>query len=246
MTSVQAVSLYKLEITVDIGEDKTSFTEKYFLVIPVEERQDFLRDVEGFGRSLMQWRNNYPFIFPHFGTTEEINEISFYYDAETHLLELSYEINENIASIEVDAPRTIKWSIPENFFENFITGTTIEIPANVQLIFNLPKNATVVSEELSREINLQDHQIMIQDYRGSNLLIYYYTDKPIAPPLDVDALIAEFFTNPLNQTAIALLAFLLLAMIIYRRKLTERVENFIVKNSQLAEKESIEEEVELE
>ena len=243
--SVHGLNLYKLEIEVDLQEAQTQVTEKYFLTIPPEERQGFLNDYEEFGRSLMVWRNNYDFVYPRFGGIDDIEEITFYYDPQAQLLELSYTTSENIAVVAEDAPRTIKWSIPENSFESFITGSIINIPANVQLIFQLPSNATVNSEELSQEIVQQDHQLLLQDYRGSNLLIYYYTDKPIAPPLDLSSFISQLFTDRFMQIILTLLAFVLLAMIVYRRQLARRLEDYVVQHSELGgEKE--EEELELE
>lgn len=242
--SCQAVSLVKHEIIVSLDEmGEAAFEEKYFLNLTPVEKPKFIEDVEENGKSLIKWRNDYDFIFPRFGSTDDLESINFTFDEEALMLELVYSLKTEVVQKVEETARSIKYSIPSSFFEKFIKGTTIEIPDNTQIIIEIPRNAFVEREEITKEVQIQDSKFFLQGFRGSNIFLFYNINKPIAPPLDTQQLIEQALSNPLNQVVLAVIIVLLALAYFWRGGVVDKIEGFIVRHSQIGEKE---EEIEIE
>jgi uncharacterized protein YegJ (DUF2314 family) len=240
-----SIILAKHDITVDIDDEGYGqFTEKYDLVINRFEIAAFLQAVEENGKNIMKWRNDYDFIYPRIGSSNDLKTIDFFFDEENSVLEINYTWKYPLAVKEREEARTIKWYIPDSAFSNFIQGTTIKVEPNQLIKLVLPEKVRVDREEISSEISVQGNIMYIQDFTGSRLSIYYSTDKPIAPAFDTELILRNLLQNPLVQLSFIILAVLLVVLYINRKPFITRIENYILENSQLAPPE--EEEVELE
>jgi hypothetical protein len=244
-SSVEArIILAKHEVNVVVDEEGYgAFNERYHLVINRFELADFLKDVEENGKNIMDWRIDYDFVFPRFGSTSDLKTINFTFDEENSILEIDYTWRHPFAVKEREEARTIKWNIPASVFSNFLQGSTIVIGPNQSIRLELPSKAKINQDEVSKEIVVQGNLLLLQEFTGSNLNIYYSSDKPIAPSFDTEALLKNALQNPLNQVVIIILVVLLVVLYLNRKPVIRRIEDYLLEHSDFGKPE---EETELE
>ena len=114
-------------------------------------------------------------------------------------------------------------------------GSTIVIPENTVIYISLPKGAYLKAEEMQEGIKIQDNKIILQGIKISGLNIYYYFDKPIAPPVGVEQIAKEFMQNRIYQAIAVVIIAIILVLYFNRGLVAEKIENFILKYSELSE-----------
>ena len=231
-----AVSLVAHEIFIDLDEKgMAKFTETFYLNISAVEREKFMQDVENNGRSLLRWWMSYEFIKTKFANWLSARDVEVRYDEENKILVINYTTDNVFAVKDKEETRSIRWKILESNFQSFLKGSTLEIPENTIIYIEIPKGAYIKTEEIQEGIRLEGNKIILQNIKVSNLNLYYYFDKPIAPPVGIEQIAKEFIENKIYQIIVAI--FIALALIIYwkRKLVVEKIENFILKYSELSE-----------
>ncbi len=227
--------------TIDMEIDEYGFasiSEKFFLQFPTDAQlQEFRQKNAEIGISLEAWKEFDSRIFPHIGNENELNraEVSFV-ENNAKYLEIKYSLNTPIAEKTGETSRMTEFSLLSKFLGQFLQGGAFIIPENTSISVQLPSFAEIQSP-IKPEAAVSANSVTWQGYKSSNVLqLNYRIVKQIAS-INLSESIAALTSSPLFLVFVIIAVIIVAIVLQKRKKISEKIENFIVENSQLGGKE---------
>ncbi|MBI4044846.1 MAG: hypothetical protein HY392_04005 [Candidatus Diapherotrites archaeon] len=241
------VSTHLVEIEVDEA-GFASVVEKYTLDFgTTREVLEFKENATRNSSSLLAWQSDYNFFYPRIGQVVQniIEKSSVAYEEETRTLFLNYILANRFAQITKEEPRQTIWSVPAKNLLAFEVEGLIFIPENTSVKISIPKNAEIISLEPTAGIRVENNDIFLSGIRTSSFKLEYSVQKPLSSTFNILEALREFASSTPNF--ILLVIAVVVATVIYakRKAVTEKIENYVVKHSEL-EHSRPEEEIDLE
>ncbi|MDD5163071.1 MAG: hypothetical protein PHD95_02570 [Candidatus ainarchaeum sp.] len=235
--------------SIDISIDEDGFaliSEKFYLQFPNEfQLQDFLKKNAQIGISLDSWKTFDSRIHTYVGKESELNraEVNFVDSTSGKYLEIKYSLNTPIADKKAETSRLIEFSLQNKAFDQFLQGGVLIMPENTTITVKLPNFAEIQSP-VKPEGTISANQVTWQGYKSTNVLeLNYVLVKQIASISLLDSANA-LVKSPLFILFVAAIAAIIIVAAIKRKKISEKIENFLVENSELGGKEEIEQQEE--
>ncbi len=236
-----ALNVYSHQIEIAVGKDGfAQVIERYSLSFLAGEIESFRKDAAQNGPSLLSWQVDFNWFYPHFGEGS-ITNAHITFDEVLGALTLDYTITKQFATVVRDEPRTTIWQIPERAFKAYLQGARISIPDNTQIKVILPVGSEVDRSKLFSEAQVSGNEIMLRGISTNKLNFEYRIPKPIAPAFNA----VELFTQTNTLIVLAAIAIVAVLAFVYRKKLGEKVENYILAHSEIETRE-LGEEIEIE
>lgn len=239
ISCVNAISVSNHTLDVSIGKDgEASILEIYDLRFLAGEFNEFKEKKDSeLGVSLLAWKAEYRWFFPHFAETTEISgkaQISF--DESTSALFLDYSVREPLAEIDKETPRAQFWKIKDSFWKNFQQERAVVVPEDVEIIIRLPSSSELLTEGLPPQAKVEGSTVTLSGISTNNITIEYKLVKPLASAAGLQNIITE--TNIMTAIAILLLA----SLVLYwkREPISQKVEDYVVEHSEIDPKFSAE------
>lgn len=241
---VPATRLASHIITMNIEEDGTAkIQEEYFFNFFEGEPQQLVKDFQENTPSLDFWRADYPYIHNYFGTPTSVSEVSFELGETSNgqpSLRLNYRTSEKIFTSNSSSTRTELWNLNDSSFAQFIQFGTINVPDNTIIHIVLPSDSEVIQSSVPNQVSVSGNFLTVTNFRASKLPIQYLQIKPIAPPLDFNRALSDFFESPFSYVIFTFFVIVLAFMFIKREEIAMKIEEFIVENSLISTKKETE------
>ncbi|MCX8158256.1 MAG: hypothetical protein N3D73_01165 [Candidatus Diapherotrites archaeon] len=242
-----SVILEKLEIEVEVNKEgyatvketyKISFTNSY-------DEYNFNQIKTKNGSSLTMWSLDYNWLSPKFGNLAgqemPISKSNMTFEEKENKIIVNYELSKPIAFIMENKPRVSNWRIYDSFFQKFIKNDLINIPQNTVVNIILPKEAYIDKDILTKQAVVNENIITLTGISTNYINIRYEIKKPIGSS---NSMIENFLRNTTIGNLIIILSLITLLLIfVFRKRIKEKIENYIVEHTEFEIKE-IEEEVE--
>ena len=240
-----ALSPTSMTIAMDIDKDGAAHVVETYK-IRFENREEielFKQEAKENGSSLISWKIDEPWFFPHFGDERSISRSFVFFDEGLNQISLDYFITGQLATLVEDASRETKWKISDRQLKFFSKGGLLVVPENVTIQINLPTGALIAQEQLSSKVKLEGTTALISGISTNYVNLQYSIPKPIAP-LNIFRVFGELLGAHLFLVAALLL--LGIVVVVYKReKIVQRIENYIIEHSEIESK-AEEDELELE
>ena len=247
LSAVSAISVKQntIELIVD-DEGNAKIQEKYELSFFAGERDKFKGMAEENSSSIAAWQADFDWFGPHFGGLVGENKIydaSISFDEDSTTFE--YGLN-NITVISEDALRETTWGLRENLFDRFVSGGLITISNSTKIIFRLPIDARISQGDLPPGATLIASSIVeLSGINNNKIDVKYSIGKPITPDLDPYILIRNIVRDESTLSIVAVIGAIIVGIAYFKRKdITERLQNYIIDNSQIETRDP-EEEIEI-
>ena len=160
------------------------------------------------------------------------------FDESSKILVIEYTLTEPIMERIDDTSRVSTYKLKTNaMITEFIAGSFWEIPDNTTINFILPPNSEI-KQPVSPEAVVSGSLVTWQGYKSSNQLnLQYDLFKEIAPAFDISKFILDLTQTELFIPVLAV--FVIVIGIVYwrRDKLSARIENYVIRNSEITPKE---------
>ena len=227
--------------TIDIAIDEDGFaliSEKFFLSFPNDTQlKEFRAKNEQIGINLDSWKTFDNRIRTYIGRETEINraEVSFV-ETNGKYLEIKYSLNKPIAEKKAETSRLIEFSLSNNFFDQFLQGGVRIIPENTAINIKLP-NFAEIQQPVKPEAIIGTNQVTWQGYKSTNVLQLNYTLVKQIASISLLGSLDALAKSPLFIFIISALVIFLAIVLV--KTISEKIENYIVENSELGQKEEI-------
>jgi hypothetical protein len=228
-----------LSIDIFINEDgSATIREQYFFNFFAGEASQFVRDFEENTPSLLEWKADYPFIQPHIGNESQTENIEFVLSTTVEgqpSLTLSYKYPEGIVNelVSENPGRSTSWKLSDVVLVQFINSGSILIDDATQIKIHLPPNSVIDKEALGEEISIADNVITLTNFQSNALNVKYSILLPIANPIDTSRFLEDFINSPLFVALLVLLGLVLAYGMLNKKKITDRIEEYVVRHSEL-------------
>lgn len=238
-----AYELQKQEFSIQVDNKGIGLIiEKYYFKF--ENSQDtanFITAVKNNGQNLLSWKAFDDRISPYFESIEKLNLQGFSFDPKTNILELKYISDTPVAEKSFEDSRSEEWRLRPGLLQSFEQGTLVIVPKSITISITLPSNADLKAGNIPPTVQFTKNTLLLNNARINNLNIQYAIPKPIAQT----EIFSQFFQwlkdTGLIYAIIAVLIALGVIAAVKRKELAERIENYIVKNSEISSKEDFEE-----
>ena len=221
--------------------------EKYlFNFKSQEELEFFVENAQKNGSGLLSWNTFDKRIFVHIAENDfdtKKASVEFVENGlENSFLSIIYE-NESPVFIEQKekSGRFVEWIFNSRKLTPMVLAGVIILPENTRLEITLPANAEI----LQNDMEIKNGKLLWEGYKTtSKINIVYLIKENIAPTFNLSAAIQGILSN--KETLIILIVFLVVVgLILYvkRDSVGEKIENFILKNSDIEEAEKTEIEI---
>lgn len=240
-----ALSPTSMAVEMDIGKDGSAhIVETYKIKFDSAAEIDlFKQEAKENGSSLLSWKVDEPWFFPHFADEKSISKSFVFFDEGLNQVSLDYFISGQFATLVADEARETKWKISDQQLKFYSKGGLLVVPENVTIRFNLPAGATIAGEQLSSKVKVEGNSVILNGISTNYVNLQYHIDKPIAP-LNVFRVFGELINA--HFLLFAALALLGLVVLIYKREqLVKKIEGYIIAHSEIEAREQ-EEELDLE
>jgi len=228
------------ETIIEINVQENGFgiiSEKYLFEFKnQDELQYFVGMQQKNGSSLLSWITFDERIFPHIGENDldtKNASVEFVENGLTNsFLSITYE-NESPVFIEEKerTGRFVEWVFNSKKLNSFISGGVIILPENTVIEISFPLNAEIKESDLE----VKNGKISWEGYKTtSKINIVYLIKENIAPTFNLSSMIQGFVSNrDLVLGLIAVIIFISVISYFKRDSLTEKIEGFIIKNSEI-------------
>jgi preprotein translocase subunit SecG len=232
------ISAHSVQIQV-ATEGKDKVTEKFFINFPSSEAKiEFREKSSELGTSLEEWKQFNQAFIPGIGENILNKKIS-YNESDKSYLQISYELAEPIMATAKEADRMIEYSMKINYFNSFYKtgqwvipeGTTIsiELPAGAEIKKMAGPQSTITKNGSRQTINWQG-------YKTSNeLAVNYILWKKMEPVIDLNEFTNFMTKTTPGQLGIGAIIIILVIIILERKKISGKIEEFVENNSIIKE-----------
>lgn len=237
------ITQHVIQIDVD-SQGFGQVTEKFiFLFNSEQELLDFRGQAQRLGADLEAWKSFDSTITNYIGSIKAGTGRIGYEEREgDRQVKLEYQTQEPLFTKNETARQT-DYSIDSGQFESFRKGSVYVIPSNTKIIFVLPKQANIKIESLKPEIEEPDSIQQMQTEKrifwighrsiSGNLGLQFSLEKQIAPPISLSQILRKTIESGEAQIAVAILLVLLSAFYFKRRSIQEKIENYLIRHSEL-------------
>lgn len=228
-------------LSIDIFIDEkgsATIKEQYFFNYFAEEAEQFIQDFEENTPSLLEWKADYPFIKPHIGNESQTENIAFALNntaEEQPSLTLTYTYPKGIVDIlsSQNQGRSTLWKLSDIVLVQFINSGSILINEQTQIRIHIPSNGTINEKLLVEKVSLIDNTVTLTNFQSNALAIEYSVLTPIANPIDTGKFLEDFINGPLFIVLIVILGIIIAYGMINKEKISRKVEEYIVQNTEL-------------
>ena len=245
--AVHALALQKLAISAEVSDNGTaSIVENYELAFEnISEKIRFIDNAQKNSSSMLAWKADYSFFYPHFEATDNrVIRSSITFEQGTNTITLEYDLEKPLMTVVKDAARETLYEFSGKQLNSFIKDGLIVIPNNAEISITLPKKAQIIGQNAVPQVETAQTKITIKPLTTSHISIQYSIQKPIQTKVNSLELIQDFFADSANL-AVIIAALIALAIIFWKKDDIEgKIEDYIVKHSEIAQG-GTEEEVEL-
>ncbi len=241
--AAQALALSPTSLMIELEVDKDGsahIVETYKIRFDSREEINlFQQEAKENGSSLLSWKVDEPWFFPHFSDDRSISRSFVFFDEGLNQISLDYFVAGQFATLVEDASRETKWKISDQQLKFFSKGGLLIIPENVTIKIGLPTGALLAADQLSSKVKVEGNTILLNGISTNYVNIQYSIPKPIAP-LNIFRVIGGLLsTHFFLVFAVALLAGV---VIVYKRQqIVKRIESYIIEHSEIEAKEQEEE-----
>ncbi len=241
----EKITIKQTLIEIEVKENGFgNLSEKYFFQFKSQEELDYFVEVaKRNGTSLLSWSTFDDRIFPHIAEDDfdtKNASVEFVENGlEDSFLSIVYE-NESPVFIEKEerSGRFVEWVFNSKKLNQFNSGGLVIIPENTVLEITLPANSQI------KENNLESNggKIVWEGYKTtSKINLSYIVKENIAPTFNLSSIIQRMISNK-ETLAIILTAVFLISLITYFKRdlITEKIDDFVIKNTKIEHKEKIE------
>lgn len=220
--------------------------EKYNLQFEdINEIDFFTQRTQVNSSSLLAWRSDYEFFYPHFESADNrLTRSSVTFEQETNTLILEYELAKPLMTIISDEPRETKFGFSAKQLNNYLNEGLVVIPENTVINITLPRNSQILGQSILPQIEINNNTITIKPITTSGIKLEYTLTKPIQTRVNSLELIQQFFSNSSNIIVILIALAIITGFFWKREKIKERIENYIVDHSEIEHSEA-EQEIDL-
>ena len=228
-------------IDIVVGNDgMANVRERYFLVFQNEQQlADFIQTKDTIGVSIEGWREYDPRIYPRIGGESEItvNGISFTDSAQgPDFLELTYSLQKPLAEKKSETSTAIDFALNTGQFSGFVDGSLWVIPDGTSIIIHLPRGVQI-QKTVKPDATIEENTVTWAGYVfGNELELNYTLFKQIAS-FDLGGFITSLLQSDLFLIGLGAIAIAGLAVFAKRKAISEKIEGYIVANSELGDKE---------
>ncbi len=251
VAQAQAYQIARHEITIKVQTDGTAHvSEKFFLTFPNNTAlNQFKAKSLELGVSLESWKAFNPAIHVYIAGEKNIRggQVAFVEEAENYL-GIEYDTTVPIMGKSSETSRQIFFELNKQYFQEFNQTPFWIIPNNTVITINLPAQATIdPGVKPDAIISDTEKKVVWVGYQQSNVLMLKYAlEKQIAPSFDISQLLQGIINSEFFIIGAILLALVAIVAYLKRKAITEKIEDYISKNSEFEKDEEEEEENESE
>ncbi len=236
-SQVYDIGLHTIEITLD-EEGNAQINERFFLDFFDERQLLLFRDkVKEIGVSVEGWEAYDARMRPHIGQESDItaSKVSFV-ENESDYLEITYSLTSPFMEKKSETSRVKEYAVKPKFFNNFLSGSLWVIPEDTTITINLPVGAEL-QQPIEPDAIVEGNRVTWSGYKNSNKLnLNYRIFKQIAS-FDFSQLLQQLMQS--NQFWIVIVVAIAIGALLFwnRRKISGKIENYIVEHSDFSREE---------
>ncbi len=240
----EQIKIRKINIKINVNENGfAEISEKYFFDFRNnEELEYFVETAKKNGSSLLSWNAFDKRIFPHIGVDEFDTKNATVEFIEKGLtdsyLNISYENKSPLFIEEKErSGRFVEWKFNSKKLNSLISRGVIILPENMSIEIILPSNAEIKESS----IETQNGKIVWEGYKTiSQIKIVYIMKENIAPAFNLSLMIQNLLSNKESIAfLIAVIAVIGILLSIKKKSITAKIDEFIINNSKIEEREEI-------
>jgi len=237
-------------ITVDIDEKGyASVTERYYLAFKTQQDiEEFAQKKTELGTNIEEWSKFNPAFGIHIGSKEKLKSLTISLTtAKDNYLEISYALDRPVVRVIKEESRMTVYEINKWALSSFIEGADYVVPEHTFLTFILPAESTVLEEgELFNYATVEKGVRPKVRLRGflaiGNFNLRYIYWKGIAPKISISLMLKEFVEGSDSKVLLVIFGVLfVVGLFVYfnRKKINEKITNFIVSHTEFSEEEHL-------
>lgn len=230
---------HSIDIAVD-QEGMARVRERYFLFFQNEQQlAEFRGTVSSIGVSIDGWKSYDPRICPRIGSENEISVsgISFIENTDsTDFLELAYSLEKPLMEKKSETSTAMQFNLNTGQFSSFIDGSLWVIPEGTSITVHLPKGVQI-EKPVKPDALIEGNAVTWSGYVFGNELELNYTFFKQIASFDLGGLISQLMQSNLFLAGMAAAAIAVIIVFVKRKALSEKIENYVVSNSEFSEKE---------
>jgi len=233
-----SVSQRAINIQINTG-GQDFVTERFYLYFPNETERILFREKSfEIGTDIQKWGTFNSLFAPSLGDNTSNKKIS-YNEGEQNYLEISYMLSEPLMAKGKEAQMLTEYRLKVNYFNSFYQAGLWIIPENTRITVELPPGAEIreaIEPQATVGSSGTRKTIIWEGYKSVNKLsLSYVLWKKMEPVVDLNEMM-NFMTKT-NEgriiTAALIAAFVLILW--QRKKIAEKIEDFVEKNSIIKE-----------
>ena len=242
MAFVHAIDYSVTSHTIDIqiaGEGNDTVIEKFFVGFPNEVEKKAFRDNSLLlGTNIDEWKSFNQEFTTSLGQNTSNKKIS-YTEGEQNYLQISYDLAEPLMAKGKETTMVTEYLIKVNYFNAFYQAGLWIIPDNTKISIELPPGAEIrdTVEPQASITNAGSRKIVAwEGYKsGNRLTLNYIMWKKIDPVIDLNALTLFLFNTQEGMLLILIVIIAIVVIVWQRKKITQKIEEFVETNSIIKE-----------
>ncbi|MFA5357348.1 MAG: hypothetical protein WC308_00280 [archaeon] len=236
------IGTHEVRIQVD-SNGNASATERFYLNFPNEtERASFRTTSTQLGSDMDKWLQFNSKFQPNIKNPNAkdggiSNKKIYYNEGQDTYLEISYNLDDPLMAKLNETPTGSEFALKAIFLNNFFEFGLWVIPDNTKIIIELPleaevrepvEPAAVVSQIGSKKV------VQWEGYKsGNNLELRYVLWKQIAIDFNLFTTLNNLIFTETGISIIIIVAIIIGAIFYSRKKISQKVEDFVADNSKL-------------
>jgi len=233
-------------VQINIADDGTAkVNEKFFIVFRnASDLTTFRAKALQNGPSLESWGAFDGNFTAHIDSIKGgTGRVTFEETQAEKFVSIEYETSDQVMEKKSETSRNIDWQANQDVFKSFESGSIYVIPGNTDISIVLPKNAQIQGDVVPTAVvsgNIVSWSGKINV--SGNLVLDYSTEKQIATGIGISKMLQDLLAGgAMPIVAIAIIAALL---VVYqqRKKISRKIEKYVIEHSQIESKPGKEEE----
>lgn len=234
------VWLHRIDIDVD-SEGRAEISEKFHISFNNDLARIEFRQLNSiFGTDLTKWEEFNPQFKSNIGGERAVNKRVNYSEGDDSYLEINYSLSEPLMARGKETALIKEYSIKANYLNSLYDMGLWVIPEDTRVSIILPAGAEI-KDPLRPQGRIQNYGsnrriVTWEGYISSNELNFqYYNWKKIDPIIDLNRVNQFLFRTPEGLMIIATIILIIGIIILKRKRIAEKIENFVEANTILKE-----------
>ena len=233
------ITFHTVNIEVD-SEGFAQITERFYLDFPsTQDKIDFRENSTELGYDLSNWTNFDEIFTNTIGSSNLTNGIISYNEGESNFLEIKYELLDSLMEKVQETNMVVEFSMKASYFNKLFEPPFWVIPDSTEIILELPPGASVkgtVEPKATITPSGTKQFVVWKGYKsGGELTVNYVLWKKADPVVDINALSNFLFKTSEGIITIVVGFIILLILLWKRKKIINKIENFVENNTVLEE-----------